>query len=242
MALPKPPSSLGDVKNTIGELPEKDHSGELTQNESSYILDITLNKRNRKNPTVIRFIEEFVRCKSISEASIECNISPREGYMIRHRPDVANAIKKIWEKSTTKYGFDASEIFERVKEVVDFDPVMVMNQDGTFKSNLHDIPAAARRNLKKLKAKNLYNQVEDINGVKRKIIIGEVIEYEFYDKLKAAELAGKEKEMFKNTTKVEHDVTKDMKDVLLASAKRAEERRLPESVPTIVDAEVIDDR
>ena len=101
-----------------------------------------------------------------------------------------------------------------MKEVVDFDPIELQNPDGTYKSNLHDIAPGARRNIKKLKVKNLYNQVEDINGMKSRIIIGEVIEYEFYDKLKSIELVGKEKEMFKNTTRVEHDVTKNMQSVL----------------------------
>lgn len=56
--------------------------------------------------------------------------------------------------------------------------------------------------------------------MKKSIIVGEIIEYEFYDKLKAVDLAGKEKEMFKNTTRVEHTITKDMASILLAAAQR----------------------
>jgi len=208
----------------------KENSGELTTDESSFILDATLKAKHRKDASVIAFIDAFVACKSISQASVEAGIHPRDGYKIRHRRDVSLAIQKLIDKSAIKYGFDNSEIFERVKEVVEFDPIMVQNPDGTFKSNMHDIPPEARRNIKKMKVKNLYKQVEDINGMKEKLIVGELIEYEFYDKLKASELVGKEKEMFKNTTKVEHTVTKDMASILLESARRAEERRKPEII------------
>lgn len=197
----------------------------LTDDESCYILDDTLKEKRRNDPIILSFIDEFIRCKNIREASEACGIDKSLGYRIRHYVDVSDAISRLTDKSAIKYGFDASEIMERTKEIVDFDPVMVMNQDGTFKSNMHDIPAEARRCLKKLKVKNLWSETEDINGIKNKIIIGEVIEYEFYDKMKAIDLAGKEKDMFKNTTKVEHGVTKDMAAILLASSKRADEAK-----------------
>ena len=206
----------------------KEKDGKLTENEYDYILNLTLKPIHRKDLTIISFIESFVRCKSILQASNEAGINKKLGYMLRHRQDIANAIQKITDKSAIKYGFDSSEIFERVKEVVTFDPIEVQNPDGTFKSNMHDIEPEARRNIKKLEAKNLYNQIEDVNGVPRSIIVGEVIKYEFYDKLKAAELTGKEKEMFKNTTRHEHVLTKDMQSILLESTKRAEQRSIEE--------------
>ena len=116
------------------------------------------------------------------------------------------------------------------------DPIAVQNPDGSFKSNLYDIVPEARRNIKKLKVKNLWQQTDDLNGIKSKIIIGEVIEYEFYDKLKGIELVGKEKEMFKNTTKVVHDVTKNMQSVLLASSKRAD-KFIEDNTSDVVEAE-----
>lgn len=240
MSIPLPPlrkESEEDVTpvtepSTLTQSP----SGDLTENESSYILDRTLSEKNRNDPRVIAFIDSFIVCRSIPQASAEAGIERKLGYSFRHRKDIANAIQKITDKSAVKHGFDASEIFERVKEVVEFDPVNLQNCDGTYKSNLHDIDPETRRCLKKLKVKNLYNQVEDINGMKRQIIIGELIEYDFYDKLKAAELTGKEKEMFKNTTKVEHTVSADMATLLLDSTKRAEKRLAPREVEgTIVD-------
>lgn len=220
--MPLPPNV--DIVPHEDTPPEDTYNGEgqLTDYEYGFILDSSLVKKHRKDPEIIAFIDAFVRCKSIAQASEECKIHPSLGYRYRHRKDIAGCIQRMIDKSAVKHGFDASEVLERTKEMVDFDPIEVMNQDGTYKSNLYDIVPEARRSIKKLKVKNLYNQTEDINGISKKIIIGEVIEYEFYDKLKAIELVGREKEMFKNTTKVEHSVTKDMASLLLASTKRAE--------------------
>lgn len=213
MNLPLPKSDTTPVKK----------DGKLDEDEYKFILDDTLKADRRNDPTILAFIDSFVKCKNILQASEEAGIHRTVGYRIRHYVDVSAAITKLTDRSAVKYGFDASEIMERTKEMVDFDPILVQNPDGTFKSNLYEIPAEARRNIKKLKVKNLYADTEDINGIKRKIIVGEVIEYEFYDKLKAIDLVGKEKSMFKTTTKVEHDVSKDMATLLLASAKRGEE-------------------
>lgn len=210
--------------------PPAKKDGELTTNESGFILDTTLKAKHRTDPSVIAFIDSFIRCKSIAQASQESGVHPSLGYKYRHRKDISNAIQKLIDKSTIKHGFDSSEILERVKEIVDFDPITMQNADGTFKSNLHDIPPEARRCLKKLRVKNLYDQSEDLNGMKRKIVIGEIIEYEFYDKLKGAELTGREKEMFKNTTKVEHALTADMATILLDSAKRGEQAKIDNNI------------
>lgn len=201
----------------------KKGGGELTEDESSFILSSTLGNKRRGDAIVLQFIDVFMRCKNIAQASAECGISNTIGYRMRHYKDVSLAIQKLTEKSAIKYGFDASEIMERTKEIVDFDPIMVQNADGTFKNNFHDITPEIRRSIKKMEVKNLWGESVDKNGMKSKIIIGEVIKYEFYDKLKAIELAGKEKEMFKNTTKVEHSVSKDMRSILLASVNRADE-------------------
>lgn len=197
-------------------------SGELTEDEGNFIMRDTLKEVHLNDPSVIEFIDAFIRCKSIPQASAECGIHPSLGFKYRHRQDIANCISKLIAKSAVKHGFDASEVLERAKEIADVDPIHVQNRDGTFKSNLHDMPAEVRRCLKKLKVKNLYDTQKDMNGIDKKIIIGELIEYEFYDKIKAIDLVGKEKDMFKSTTKVEHGVTKDMAKILLDSSARAQ--------------------
>lgn len=205
---------------------ESQSLGLLDDDESKFILDTTLKSAHRNSAEVIGFIEAFMRSKNIKQASAEAGIRPERGYLIRHRKDVVGCIQRLSDKSAMKYGFDASEIMERTKEIVDFDPIAVQNIDGTFKDSLHDLDPEIRRNIKKLKCKNLYDTIEDLNGIKKQIIVGKVMEYEFYDKLKAIDLAGKEIDMFKNTTKVEHSITKDMASILLASVKRGEAAKL----------------
>jgi hypothetical protein len=231
-----PPTPAQAPTPLVTDPVEHTRSGLLTDYEWDFILTDCLKPKHRKEPHIISFIESFVRCKNISQAAAEAGVHYSLGYSIRHRSDVSHCIQKIIDKSVMKYGFDATEIMERTKELVDFDPIMIYNPDGSFKDNMHDIEPAARRNIKKLKVHNLYNQVEDRNGVKSKIIIGKVIEYEFYDKLKAIDMVGKEKEMFKTTTRVEHAVTKDMASILLASAERGRQTTITHNTPKTVEA------
>lgn len=229
--IPKP-DTLGNVVVT-----KEVKDGSLTDNEYDFILETTLKSKHREDPSILMFIESFVRCKNIQQASAEAGIARSLGAQYRYRKDIALAIQKLIDKSIIKYGFDASELIERTKEMVDFDPIMLQNPDGTFKSNLYDVSPEARRSLKKLKVKNVWG--EDLNG--HKIITGEVIEYEFYDKQKAIEMVGREKDLFKTTTKVEHTISNDMASILLESAKRGAQASLVHRPPIEVEGRVINE-
>ena len=236
MSLPLPniPAPLGSVEQPPAT------TTEMNVDEYGFILDSTLSRERREDPTVLAFIDAFLKSRNIAQASAECGIHSSIGRRIRHYKDVANAIQKLTDVSFVKYGFDASEIIERTKEIVDFDPIELVNPDGSYKSNLADISPEARRNLKKMKVKNLWAESEDINGVKTKIIVGEIIEYEFFDKLKAVELVGREKDLFKQTNKIEHTVSNDMARLLLESRKRGDDaaKRLVEiKADRVVDHE-----
>ena len=56
------------------------------------------------------------------------------------------------------------------------------------------------------------------------IVIGQLVNVKLWDKTKGLELLGSEKNIFKRTTVVEHDVTANMQNVLLESGRRAESR------------------
>ena len=223
MAIPLPPKK--DISGGV----RRNDDAKLDPDEYGFILSSCLKPKHRDDPKVIEFIDAFVRCKNIAQASADVGIHKSLGYKWRHRKDIAHCIQKLTDRSLVKYGFDASEIVERVKEIVDFDPIELQRADGTFKKNLFEVSPEARRCLKKLKVKNLWETRKDINGIEEKIMVGEIIDYEFaspVEKLKASELIGTEKEIFKKTTKVEHGVTKDMASILLESAKRADEKRI----------------
>ena len=199
--------------------------GSLDVNEQHFILTGSLTKKHRADPIVLAFIDNFIRCKSVAQAADETGIKYSLAYTWRHSADISECIQRLEDRSHVKFNFNASEIVQRVKEVVDFDPISMQNADGSFKSNLADIEPEARRALKKLKVKNLFSESKDLNGMSQKIIIGEIIEYEFYDKLKASELVGREKDIFKNKSVVEHGVTKDMANILLEASRRGDQEQ-----------------
>lgn len=193
-------------------------NGELTETEVEMILRTSLLPEHHRDRVVIAFIAAYVACRDVKQASREAGIQTNSGLALRSRPDIHQAITRLTEKSLMKFGFDASEVVEKVKEIAAVDIIEFVNPDGTFKS-LHQIPADARRAIKKIKYKSL--TMPDPNGIP--VRIGEIIELELWSKEKALELLGREKDLFKQTTKVEHDVTKNMKEVLLASKARGEQ-------------------
>ncbi len=203
-------------------------NGKLSENETSIILKSTLLAEHQEDPNVLRFISSFLKCRSPSQAAREAGLQPSAGYNLRNRPDIHLAITKLTEKSVMKYGFDATEVVERVKEISNVDPIEFENPDGTFKLHMKDIAPESRRAIKKFKAKNFYEK--DPNGMDR--LAGQIIEVEMWDKMKSLELLGREKDLFKETKKVEHDVTKNMAAVLLDSRRRAEDH-LRETSETI---------
>lgn len=187
--------------------------------ETALILRKHLLPSHSSDPLVMRFIASYLICRHVGQAAAEAGISKRDGENLKRRPDIAEAIRSITEKAVLKHGFDAAEVVERVKEIMDIDPVVFENPDGTFKESLKDIPPEFRRGVKRFKAKNLYG--EDANGIR--IVIGKLVEVEFWDKMKAVELLGREKDLFKETKKVTHDLSSNMKDVLLESKRIANE-------------------
>lgn len=194
--------------------------GRLSEDETSFILKTCLLPEHAEDPNVLRFISSYMVCRDSRQAAREAGLQPRDGVNLRARADIHKAIESLTQKSVMKYGFDASEVIEKVKEVASIDPVEFLNPDGSYKTRMEDIAPEARRAIKKFKAKNLYE--EDPNGMK--VCVGVLIEVELWDKMKAVELLGREKDIFKETRKVQHDVTSNMRDVLLEAKRRADNR------------------
>lgn len=195
-------------------------NGKLSENEANVILRATLLPEHREDPNVLRFISAYMRCRHAGQAAEEAGLPARAGANLRNRPDIHLAITRLSEKSVNKYGFDASEVVERVKEVSEIDLVVFENPDGTWKNRLSDIPPEARRAIKKIKVKNCFDT--DANGMR--IVTGEIIEIEVWDKMKGLELLGREKNTFKDTKVVEHNISRNMADTLLEASRRADER------------------
>lgn len=194
----------------------------LTDNETAFILKTTLRADQLEDPKVLAFINNYLRCRNATQAAREAGLEPRVGQTLRLKPEIHAAIEAITQKAVMKYGYDASELVERTKELANSDPIGLENPDGSFKTHLSQLDPETRRAIKKFKARNIWGV--DPNGVK--IVIGQLVECEFWDKPKAIDMLAREKNIFKETKKVEHDVTANMAGLLLESRARADARRI----------------
>ena len=194
--------------------------GLLGDDAVSAILRDHLRPEHQTDENVLKFIQNYMVCRSRTQAAKEAGLPARSGHYLLTRPDIHAAIKALTLASVTKYGFDASEVVERVKEIAFVDIAEFQNEDGSYKTSLAGLSPETRRAVKKFKVKNIYEN--DPNGMQVKV--GELIEVEMWDKMKSLELLGREEDLFKETKKVQHDVTNNMAAVLLDSSKRADER------------------
>lgn len=199
--------------------PRKEGDTRMHEHETSFILRKCLRHEHATDPNVMKFLAEYLICRDVKQASLAAGISKRDGENIKRRPDIYEAIRQITEKAVMKYGYDAGEVVAKVKEIMDIDPGELQRPDGSFVESLGELAPETRRAIKKFKAKNVYDT--DPNGMK--VVVGKLLEVEFWDKMKASELLGREKDIFKETKKVVHDMAANMSSTLLESRRIAEE-------------------
>lgn len=200
--------------------------------DSDKILDATLKKKHRNDPNVILFITNYMRCRVVAQAARESGLTPSQGSNLINRGDIYSAIVKLTEASSRKFGIDADEVVERMKEVLDVDPANYFNEDGSYK-DLHQIEPAARRAIKSITIKETWG--EDLNGIKKQD--GRIVKLEFWSKEKAAEMLGPETEagVFDKKLTVVNDVTERMETILLGGKERAEARRRELAAAKVID-------
>lgn len=189
----------------------------VSDKAKSFILDKVLHPDHRHSPTVLRFIDAYLHTFDVAEASRMADIKPSQGKNLKNRPDIAEAIKQLTDLAVDKFGFNANEVVERVKNVLNFDPACVMNEDGTYKKRIDEIPFEYRTAIVKMKVRNEFGV--DSNGLRT--VTGEIIEIEFERKLKAAEMLGPEKGVFKK----EIDINVH-KQISISSAMADAEKRV----------------
>lgn len=184
------------------------------QSEEFYeTLRVNLKEEHAHDPKIAEFIIRYLGCRNAPQAAQECGLTRADGRFLFQQTDIYTCIQKLTEDAIVKHGYDAAEIVERTKEIAFFDPIDLIAADGKYFESLHDVPPEARRAIKKLVVKNIFE--DDINGVPQ--YKGKIISYEFWDKPKTLELLAREKDTFKKTTVVEHDVSKNARNYLLAS-------------------------
>lgn len=187
------------------------------------VISSTLKPEHATDPNILRFISNYAVCKDVKQAAKEAGLSAIDGRRLISYPDIYDCVSKIANMNARKYGYDAEEVVQKVKEVLEFDPVDLFNPaTGGYYEDLNDIPPETRRVIKKLNVMNVYEK--DPNGVITGIS-GKILKFEFWDKLKAAEMLGSEKDVFTKKVEVKHDVGVNMRETLLGRIKDAEERR-----------------
>lgn len=207
------------------------------QSEEFYqTLRLHLRHEHAEDPKIAEFIIKYMLCRNAPQAAQEAGLSRADGRYLYQQTDIYTVIQKLTEAAVVKHGYDAAEIVERTKEIAFFDPADLVDETGKYYENINDIPPEARRAVKKLVAKNIFE--DDVNGVPQ--YKGKVISYEFWDKPKTLELLAREKDTFKKTTVVEHDLSKNARSYLLASVERATQASIGYTSPVPIDVEVRD--
>lgn len=219
---PKPPNFNSPIGDKAPVPTEEDFDPNLSDDATMLLLKQYLRPDQLADKRIVKFILSYVTCRSAGDAAEAAGWARARGSYWRSRPEIHAVIEAITTIAVMKHGYDASEMIERAKEIAVCDPIEMQNLDGSYKAHLSDVKPEVRRAIKKLKVKNIYGV--DANGMP--IIMGQIIDYEFWDKMKGIELLGSEKNIFKKTTVVQHDVTANMAGVLLESGKRADERKL----------------
>lgn len=228
----KPPTSNRVPKSTPD--PEPEPNMDVNEDVVAFIVRTTLIPQHRTDPNVLAFIDRYMMCREARQAAREAGLPPQAGPNLLRKQDIHDCISKLTQKLVMKYGFDASEVVERVKEVAGIDPAELLNKDGSYKK-LQEMAPEVRRGIKKMRVKNSFTK--DPNGIN--VVDGEILEIEFWDKMKAVELLGREKNLFKESKVVTHDVGSNMRNILLESKERATKRI--EQMRDVIDVEVKDE-
>lgn len=187
------------------------------QKDTMYLLRKYLKPVHFNDNNILRLIRSYLLCRDFKQAAAEAGLEKRDARQLLNRPDIVEAIRRVDSVALMKHGFDGSEVVERVKEIMQVDLLEFEREDGTYK-RLRELSPELRRAIKKIKVRNEFGK--DPNGMD--VVTGEIIEIELWDKMKSVELLGREKDLFKETRKHEHDISNRMASVLLEARDRAE--------------------
>ena len=199
----------------------------LTLNQ---IINIMLNPEHRIDPKIIKFIHSYIECRHIKEAEKVAGLSSGQGKRILNKPDVQACMLKINEELGSEASFDSRELLERANEVAQFDIIDVFLDDGRVK-DVKDIPAAARRVVKKIVVREVYEK--DENGID--VFSGYIKTIEFWDKIRSLELIGKYDGVFREKVEHSHDIGNNLASLLLNSEKRALSHTATETIKMTKD-------
>src|SRR5665213_4447363 len=111
----------------------------LADEEVDFILKQYLLPRQYSDPKVVRFILAYLTSRSCPEAAEAAGMERAKGTYWRSRPEIHASIEALTAKAVMKYGYDATEVMERLRRYAMVDPIAFQNPDGSFKTHLSQI-------------------------------------------------------------------------------------------------------
>ncbi len=213
-----------DIQETTKELVAQEQftkdlaAKKVGRDETTFILRRCLRASHLGDPNVMRYISEFLICRDNKQAARAAGLTTRDGTMLKRKPDIAEAIRQVTEQACFKNDFDAADLITKTKEVLETNLSELQKENGEFITNLHDVSPEMQRAIKSFTAKNVY--ALDGNG-QPYFVESVIVKVELWDKMKAIELLGREKDTFKESKKVVHEMAKNMASSLLESKRLA---------------------
>lgn len=199
-------------------------------------LQETLTPKHFADPKIAEFISAYLSSTNITRAAKHVGLSASDGRWLFNQVDIYKCITTLQTKNVEKFGYQAAEVVERTREIANLDPADLFDANGVIHENIHDIPKHARHAIKSIVTKNIFE--DDHNGMPQ--YKGKLVKVEFWDKVKTNELLAREKDIFKKTDVVQHDVSKNAREYLLGSLNRASEAKAlmapPVDVTPVIDA------
>lgn len=152
-----------------------------------------------------RFIAEYLVDANAKQAAIRAGYSPKtaesQGSRLLRNAKVKSALEAKQGKVADKLDLKAEDVIKRLVEVLDFDIGKAFDAQGRLLA-LTDMPEEIRRCISSIETDELY-----VGGGERKVEIGQVRKVKFWDKLKAAELLGKNLQLWLEKQQIDHNVT-----------------------------------
>ena len=189
------------------------------QDKINGILKSTLEMRHFSDPHVIAFINQYVVCRHAGEAARAAGMDGYSGRALLKRVDIMRAIQEISALEIEKFGYTAEDVVERQKEINDFDPIELVDENGCLITDIRMLPGPVRRAIKDMDVQ--VEEEKDPNGMPTGRTVIKSVKFKFHDKTKAGELLSREKGVFKEKKVVERDVGENMRNILLAQKDAA---------------------
>lgn len=153
------------------------------------------------------FAREYLKDLNATEAAIRAGYAPSTANSHAHTyladPEVQALIATLAAERNKKLQIDAQQVLRDILEIAFADPAAAYDEDGSFKRDIHQIPAPLRKTISSIKTTQ--------NGV--------ITEVKFWDKLKALEMLGRHLSLFTDVIKIEG--ADEIKERLLRARKRA---------------------